>query len=267
MCAKQSEGGRKKSWVEWKPESEGNCINWYCCELWMQCLHSRRHTSVILAFRDWSRKKVCVRPTWATKWNFVSKQKMKLRNICSCPRLTTNNIMEEVSIKGRRSRRGSWWRSPVWHLMSYDLAYFPAVGLFYLHPSFWSKDSETELFLNKCLGHKLGLVPRLAWDLINLFVLFCEWHVAGYLFWVSCICLHQHWDEPPPPPHPMPEPDTVPESSLPAGTPTSYFLPKLIGQQLFNWQAMLPHRAQEMIPSNGYRKDLQKIFYWLKKQE
>lgn len=46
--------------------------------------------------------------------------------------------------------------------------------------------SETKLFINKCLGHKPGLVSRLAYNSVNPFILFCECHMAGYLSLVSC---------------------------------------------------------------------------------
>lgn len=65
-------------------------------------------------------------------------------------------------------------------------------GLFYPHSSCRNNDSETELFLHKYLGRKLGLVPRLAHNLVNQFILLCECHMAGYLFTVSCAYLYPH---------------------------------------------------------------------------
>lgn len=44
-----------------------------------------------------------------------------------------------------------------------------------------------------------------------------------------------------------PTPDTTPESSLPARAPISCFLPKLICQQLFYWQVMLPYNTREIL--------------------
>jgi hypothetical protein len=79
--------------------------------------------------------------------------------------------------------------------------------------------------MNRCLVHKLGLVRWLAHNLINLFIQVFECHLAGYLFSVSCICFLRVWVA-------FFLCLTIPESSLPTGTPTSYFLPKLINQQL-----------------------------------
>ena len=75
----------------------------------------------------------------------------------------------------------------------------------------------------------LRLAPRLARNFIDLIILFYECHVAGYLFLASQLCVSvssefgvnlfpcQTWSQ---------------SSSLPTGTPSSYFLPQLIGHQL-----------------------------------
>jgi len=80
--------------------------------------------------------------------------------------------------------------------------------------------------MNKCLGHKLGLVPQLAHNLVNPFILFYECHMAGYFSLDSCAYFLRV------PGESFPTPDSLPEF-LYKGTTTSYFLPQLIGHQLF----------------------------------
>jgi hypothetical protein len=56
--------------------------------------------------------------------------------------------------------------------------------------------------MNKFLGHKLKLIPRLARNLTNPFILYCECDMAGHL---SSICLLRVWGES------VPMPDSIPE--------------------------------------------------------
>ena len=80
--------------------------------------------------------------------------------------------------------------------------------------------------MKKCLD-TLDLIPQLAYNLINLFILFYECYMASYLSqFFLCICLLRF------PGKSVPAPNSILESSLPTRIPTDYFL-LLIGHQLF----------------------------------
>lgn len=109
--------------------------------------------------------------------------------------------------------------------------------------------------MNKCLGYKLRLIHWLAHNLINLFILSYECHMAGYLLSVMylfpqswgnlrCLTLSQ-------------------SSSLSARTPTSYFLSKLIGYQLFidRWCFHTVHKRFSLIWYVGYLISCERVVW------
>jgi hypothetical protein len=78
--------------------------------------------------------------------------------------------------------------------------------------------------MDKCLGHKLGLVLQIACNLIILYILYYEWLVARYVFSVSRICPLRVPDQS------FPSPDCILEFLSPYG---NSHLAQLIGQQHF----------------------------------
>lgn len=91
--------------------------------------------------------------------------------------------------------------------------------------------TQTLLFMSKWLGRKICLIPWLAGNLIILFILFYECHMACYL---SSI-LWEHFS------HSLwwISSSDSPRILYATRTPTSHFLPQLIVESAFYWQVML----------------------------
>lgn len=126
---------------------------------------------------------------------------------------------------------GKMWKPPVWSCFHRDAyrklcLHHCKLELFHLCPSSQNKNSEIWLYINKCISHhKPGLIPQLAPNLINLFILFHECHVAGYLFSASCFSSEFGVNL-------LLDLTLSKSSSLPTRTPTSRFL-QLLANQLY----------------------------------
>jgi hypothetical protein len=119
-------------------------------------------------------------------------------------------------------------------------------GLLHPCPSSWNNDSEVYYFMNKCIGHKLWLVLWLAYNLINLCILFYECHMAGYLSSVSCVCLLRVLGEF------LPMAHYFLEFLSPYGNSQSLFPSSANRPSAFYWQVILPHSTQEILSTKGF---------------
>ena len=80
------------------------------------------------------------------------------------------------------------------------------------------------------------LIPWPAHNIYNPLILFYAWHVAGYLSSDSHTHLLWVWGK----------------ISLYLNLSQNFsLLSRLLGQQFFSWQMMLPHRAQEILSTLG----------------